>query len=139
MRPEDMETVYRFTVSGLRPHLYPLVLSPEKVRAVIRHFVESPHDFHLAAFDGEEMVGGIAAAVTPMLWFERAQADVVMCRAVRAGVGRRLLGDMMAWARSDMRVKRVVFPLEFDAPRAMGRYLRTLGFEPPQGMAVAFT
>jgi hypothetical protein len=139
MQHDDLEAVYRFTVEGLRAHLYPLHLAPERVRAIIRHFIDTPQDFHLAAFDGPVMVGGVGAAVSPMLYFERCEATVVMCRAVQPGVGRHLLTEMMTWARSDMRIKRVLFPMEFDAPRAMARYLRSLGFEQPQGLAVAFT
>lgn len=134
-----MEVAYRFCVEGLRPELYPLVLSPQRVREVMHHVMSTTRDFHLAAFDGQQMVGGVAAVVTPMLWFERSEANVVMCRAVRPGVGRRLIDDLIRWAREDMRIKRVLFPVEFDAPAAMTRYLRMRGFNQPQAFAVAYT
>ena len=138
MTLDDLDQVAAFSMAGLRAHLYPLWPSQEKVRHVVRHFIESETDFHLAAFDGERMVGGIAAAVTEMLWFERCEATVVMFRAQTAGVGAGLLDDMKTWAARDMRIRRVQIACEFDAPKAMARYLAMRGFKHQQVMAVAY-
>lgn len=75
------------------------------------------------------MVGGIAAAVVEMPFFERWEAHVIMCRAVVPGVGRRLIAALRAWADQDFRIKRVLFPQEFHAdPRAL-RMLARYGFK----------
>lgn len=124
----DAEQIAAFAIEGLRPDLYPMRLSREKVNATIEHFMRSTSDFHLAAFDGERFVGGIAAVVHESPWFERFDATVVMCRAIVPGVGRRLLAALKAWIDDDMRIRRCMFPLEFDADSRMQRLLARYGF-----------
>lgn len=139
LRPNDLEPVANYAIEGMRPELVPLVLSRERVRSVIRHIETSQQDFHLVAEHDGQIVGAIAAITSPMLWFERWEATVVMCRATFPGAGAEMVRRLMAWAKDDPRVKRVVFPLEFDAPKAMARFLRMNGFGQPQGAAVAYT
>lgn len=124
-----MPAVAEFAIEGMRADLYPgLRLSRKKVDAVVEHFRGSWTDFHLVAFDKGKVAGAIAAAVQELLFFERAEAHVVMCRAVVPGVGRRLIAALRAWAGSDIRVRRVQFPQEFHAdPRAV-RLLARYGF-----------
>lgn len=128
IQPADAEQAAAFAIQGMRPDLYPMRLSREKVGATIEHFMRSTSDFHLAAFDGERVVGGIAAAVYESPWFERCDATVVMCRAIVPGVGRRLLAALKAWMDDDMRIRRAFFPLEFDADIRMLRLLARYGF-----------
>lgn len=132
IQPADIEQVEAFAVQGLRPELYPMRLSAEKVKATIGHFMRSDRDFHLAAFDGDRMVGGLAAAVYESPWFERCDATVMMCRAVVPGVGRSLIAALKAWADDSPMVRRVFFPLEFDASPAMTRLIRRYGFTSTQ-------
>ena len=47
MTLDDLDQVAAFSMAGLRAHLYPLWPSQEKVRHVVRHFIESETDFHL--------------------------------------------------------------------------------------------
>jgi hypothetical protein len=124
----DLPTVEAFAIEGLRPDLYPLHLSRDKVRAVIGHFAKPNNDFSLAAFDGEQMVGGIAAVVQEQLWFERHEAIVVMCYATVPGVGRTLVRRLMEWVSDEPRVRVVRWPCEFDAPRSMVRLAQMCGF-----------
>lgn len=113
----------------MRLDLYPeLEISKIKVEFVAKHFADSWHDFHLVAFDAGRVVGGIAAAVQEPLFFGRAEAHVVGCRAVVPGVGRRLIAALRKWADTDSRVRRVIFPQEFHAdPRAL-KLLARYGF-----------
>jgi hypothetical protein len=135
--PQDMDQVAAFAIDGMRPHLFPtLRLSPLKVQATIEHFMRSTTDFHLGAFDDGRVVGGIAAAVHESPWFERSDATVVMCRAVVPGVGRRLLAALKAWIADDIRIRRVFFPLEFDADVRMQRLLARYGFNSTQTVCV---
>lgn len=126
--PSDIDQLTAFAIDGLRPGLYPMRLSPTKIDATIRHFMQSTSDFHMAAFDGGRIVGGIAATVYESPFFERCDATVVMCRATLPGVGRRLIAALKGWADDDFRVRRVFFPLEFDADKRMQRLLARYGF-----------
>lgn len=128
LQPSDAEAAAAFAIKGLRPDLYPMRLAPAKVDAAIQHFMQSTTDFHLGAFDDGQPVGGIAAVVTESPWFERCDATVVMCHAIVPGVGRRLLAALKAWIEDDMRIRRVFFPLEFDADPRMLRLLARYGF-----------
>lgn len=130
--PADVAQVSAFAVEGLRPDLYPMRFSPSKVQATIEHFMRSTGDFHLAAFDGDRLVGGLAAAVYESPWFERCDATVMMCRATAPGVGRRLIAALKAWVEDDMRIRRVFFPMEFDADPRMQRFLSRYGFTQTQ-------
>ena len=133
---DDLWDLTAFTIEGMRPHLYPMRLSHEKVRATIAHFRQSHSDFHLAAFDGSSIVGGIAAVAHESMFFERFDATVVMCRATVPGVGRRLIGALKAWIDDDMRIRRVLFATEFDARPAMLRLLRGFGFSKVSAVCV---
>ena len=131
----DVDRVEAFAIEGMRPALYPMQLSRDKVRSVITHFAHSQRDFQLAAFDGERMVGGIAALVSDLLWFERCEAHVVMLYATQAGVGRELVRRMFEWVRDDPRIRRVLWALEFDAPVSMMRMCTRMGFNSFNTMA----
>lgn len=126
---DEVPAVSAFAIEGMRVDLYPgISVSELKVAFVARHFAESWQDFHLVAFEGGKVVGAIAAAVSDILFFERAEAHVVMCRAVVPGVGRRLIAALRKWADTDDRVRRVLFPQEFHAdPRAL-KLLARYGF-----------
>lgn len=130
LQEQDIDAVARFAADGLPiPAGAGVRLSMEKVRTVVRHFARSAGDFHLVAFDGTQVVGAIAAVVSEMLFFERCEATVVMCQARGPhGVGRELISRLMAWARNDMRVRRVQFPIEIGARRGFERLLGGYGF-----------
>lgn len=132
LQPQDFEQAQAFAIAGLRPELYPMRLDPGKVRAAIEHFARSPTDFHLGAFEGDRMVGGIAATVHESPWFERCDATIVMFRATLAGVGAALLAGLRTWVDNDVRVRRVFMPLEFDARPGMRRLARRYGFNRTQ-------
>lgn len=134
--PGDVEQAASFAIQGLRPELYPMRLSSAKIEASLKHFMHSTSDFHMAAFDGPRIVGGIAAAVYESMFFERCDATVVMCRATLPGVGRALVSAMKSWAEDDFRVRRLIFPTEFDARPGMRRLLRGLGFSKVSAVCV---
>lgn len=127
----DVPAVADFAIEGMRAGLYPGVrLSRAKVEAVIRHFAGSASDFNLVAFDDAgRVVGAVAAAVAEMLWFERCEAHVVMCRAVVPGVGRRLLRELRTWVEADMRIRRVLWPMEAGGDPRIPKLAERLGFD----------
>lgn len=134
----EVDALAAFAIEGMpaadHPHLR---IDPGKVRAVVQHFVNSPNDFQLAAFDGPVIVGGIAAAVAEMMYFERAEAHVVMCQARgRPGVGRVLLQALLDWANADMRIRQIQFPEEANARPGFCRLLRAYGFNRVQRVCI---
>jgi len=131
LQAADIDAVASFAAEGMPMAAPGLRPSPVKVRGVVEHFARTPSDFHLVAFEAGRVVGAIAACVTEMLFFERCEATVVMCQARGTpGVGRELIGRLMAWARDDFRVRRVQFPVDAGARRGYARLIRSAGFEP---------
>jgi len=124
----DVDQAATLAVKGLRPDLYPAHLSQEKVRAMLNHFVSSESDFHLAAIDGDRFVGGVAAIIAEMPWFERKEARVVMLYATVPGVGRRLVRQLFDWYLSNPMLRRLLWTLEFDAEPRMMRIAERFGF-----------
>jgi hypothetical protein len=134
--PEDLDQAQGFAIEGLRPELYPMRLDTGKIRGALQHFMSSTTDFHLVALDGGRIVGGIAAAVYESPWFERCDAMVAMFRATVPGVGAALLAALRSWIDDSMRIRRVLFPLEFDARPGMQRLVRRYGFNRTQLVCV---
>ena len=133
---EDCEPVAAFAIEGMPSH-EGLLLSPQKVRAVVWHFWKSATDFHLVAWEGRKVVGLIAAAVGELVFFERAEAVVVACQARGVpGVGRELIRRLMEWAKGAMLIRRVQFPTDLDARPGFQRLLRRAGFNQTQTVCV---
>lgn len=128
----------QFAVDGMQVHRYPLHVSMPKVAAVIDAVRRGPMHFGRVALQDGRVVGAIAAVVSEMLFFERWEAHVVMCRAVVPGVGRRLIRDLRAWAAADMKIRRVHFPMEEGADPRMGRLLARYGFDRCQSNAIFY-
>lgn len=140
LTPNDLDQAIEFAIKGLRAELYPLHMSPAKVEVAARHFLTSEVDFHLAAFDGDRIVGGIAVHINEMLWFQRSEAHIVMLFAVVPGVGFQLLREAMRWTSEHMRIRRVVWPLEDDAPfdRMAHIAMRRFGFNRSQRVLLSY-
>lgn len=111
----------------MRPDLYPLNLSRGKVAATVLHAVESP-DFHMVAFDGCAPVALGAARVVEMPWFERCEAHVYALFSERSGAGSRIVRELMRWYQANPMLRRLMWPMEFDAPVSMMRLAERLGF-----------
>lgn len=125
----DLAKVKAFAIEGMRPCLYPLNVSEDKVEATIKALIDDGTHWQLAAFDDEgRMCGGLGAIVQEMPWFERSEAHVILYRCTRPGVGDTLMHRFMEWVRANMAIRRVFWPLEFDAPLGMLRLARSYGF-----------
>lgn len=125
LTPADIEAVTDFATEGLDPGRFPLVFSRTKTRAAVAHFEQSERDFHLVAFDGGAVVGAIAAVVSDMPYFERAEAHVFMLYATRPGVGRALMMALLAWVDDNPFIRRVLWPQNPGADKrtaALARY-----------------
>lgn len=125
----DVDALVRYAIEGMRAERYPLHVSESKVRQWVRMFMpeDTPH-FGLAAFNGSDLVGAIALFVNELPFFERHEGSVVLCRATEPGAGRRLVRLMMEWVRSNMAVRRVIFPLEEGHDSRQALLLRHFGF-----------
>lgn len=125
----DVQAVVKFAIEGMQAENYPLRVEEAKVRHWVRQFMpeDAPH-FGQAAFNGGALVGAIAAFVTELPFFERHEAHIVLCRATEPGVGRRLIRYMSEWAKANMMIRRVVFPLEENADPRQALLLRRFGF-----------
>lgn len=119
MRPSDVDAVAALGVEALRKFsaAMPLHISPPKVRAVVSNFCIRREHFHEIAFKDGEPVGAVAMAVAEMPFHERSEGHVMMCYAKEPGTGVRLIGDMMRWARADMRISRVQWCMNTGAER----------------------
>lgn len=128
LNPSDIEAVTAFAIRGLRPDLYPGHLDMNKVRTTVRHFCYSASDWHLAAFEGGEVVGICAVQVSEQPWFERCQGTVVALFATVPGVGWRLVRELMSWYGEQPMLRRLYWPLEFDVEPRMMRIAERFGF-----------
>lgn len=127
---DDVAAIADFAIAGMRAELYPgMRVSRAKVEGVIRHFAGTPAAFQLAAFEGGQVVGAVAAIEAPMLWFERSEAHVVLCRATQPAVIRTLLRELRRWADGQFLVRRVVWPMEFHHDERMPRLAARFGFD----------
>ena len=132
VKADEVQQLADFAIEGMQAHRYPLHVSRAKVLAVIEAVRTGANHFGLAAFDGSRIVGAIAALVCDMLFFERCEAHVVMCRAVVPGAGARLIRALQRWAAADMKIRRVHFPVEEGADPRTAKLLTRCGFTRPQ-------
>ncbi len=135
---DELEPMVSFVLEGMGLDANPGVrVSIPKVRAVVQHFIGSPTDFQLVAFEDGQIVGALAACAMEMMFFERCEAHVVMCQARGApGVGAALIKAMRDWADADMRIRRVQFPEELGARPGFARLLRRYGFNRVQRVCI---
>ena len=128
IRPADVDAVTEFAVVGMRPHLYPGVFCPGKVRATVAMFCDQSTHFNIVATDGGVVVGALAALVQERLWMERWDAHVICCRAVVPGVGEKMLRALRRWVDGSFMVQTVSFAMEMDANPRMRKLLARHGF-----------
>lgn len=121
---DDVETVAAFMAEGMQPSRFPLAYSRDKVLQVVRHFMQSENDFHCLAFDGDRLVGVIAAAVAEMLYFERGEAHICALYATKPGVGRQLLRDLIHHMDERFSIRRIVWAHNEIAGPALNRFVR---------------
>lgn len=137
LRVDEIEMAAEFAIAGLRPDRYPMHLDLDRVLSVAKAIVESPRDFHLAAFESGRLVGGVAAVVSPLPFWERCEAHVVMLRAER-GVGLRLVRALRQWFMGNPMLRRLQWPMEDDADDRIKRLAAACGFGRTMSVAIAY-
>jgi len=140
MRLAEVDAVAALGCEALRVHAndVPLHVSPLKVRSVVMSFCVHREHFHLVAFDDGQPVGAVALWVAEMPFHERCDGHVMMCYASRAGVGARLVGEMMRWVKRDIRVQRVVWPMNSGFDARLRRFAARYGFDSAQELFVGY-
>lgn len=136
---EDREAAADFAIVGLRPERVPLLMNRSRVLSVIDGIMSSEQHFHLAAFEDGRIVAGIAVMVTPMLFFERCEAHIVMFFSRKPGAGFRLLREAMRWVRGQPLIRRVLWSLEDDADHErIARIAERHGFKRRHALLAAY-
>lgn len=103
-------------------------LSMAKVSETVRFARDSANDWHLVAFEAGKPVAIGAARIVEMPWFERSEAHVYAMFSEAPGAGTHILRALMAWYADQPMIRRLLWPLEWDAPIAMLRYAERAGF-----------
>jgi hypothetical protein len=135
---DEVSQLADFAIEGMRADRFPLRVSRTKVLAVIGLVMGCSTHFGMAAVLDGRIVGAIAALASEMLFCERWEAHVVMCRAVVPGTGRHLIAALRKWADDDMKIRRVHFPIEEGADPRTARLLARYGFDRGQSNALFY-
>lgn len=125
--PEDVDAVTEIAIRGMRPSLYPLNLSRDKVRALVRHFAEGG-GWNLCAFEGGKPVAVCGVLTQELPFFERREAVAVALYSERTGAGWKLIREMFRWYMADPMLRVLRWPLEWDAEPRMMRIAERAGF-----------
>lgn len=128
--PADVPAVTGFALDALHWAVRdePLHIDANKVVAAVMYFAITPGHFQVAAFDKGKCVAALAAYVAEMPWFERSEAHVVFCLSTVPGIGIRMIRDLLSWAHSDMRVRRITWLMNDGADRMPHVIKRRFGF-----------
>lgn len=107
-----------------------LIVSPEKVREVVRGFAASEQHFHAAAFDDQRRaVAGIAIVTADMPFHEGREAAVMFCYSERPGAGLRLWKLAMQWFHADPTLKRIRWDQNDRFDERIWEFARRLGLK----------
>ena len=130
MTAEDVPAVTALALEALRFGMgdAPLTVSPDKVRGMVAGFASEPGHFHLIAFKGDAPVGAIAAYAAEMPFFDWCEAHVVMCYCTEPRAGTPLIKAMLAWVKSELRIRRVIWAMNDGAEKFSRVLQRKFGF-----------
>lgn len=133
-QPKDVSKIVELGMESLRRNGYEewFVLDKEKVMDEAKEAVSSPACFVMVSEIAGEIVGVIAARVSPMLFFERSQASVLMFYCRRPGDGTWMMKRLWKWYRGRPAIKRLEFTFDInmvDKDR-IAAFLMKLGMQP---------
>ena len=106
-----------------------LVVSPDRVKAVLMECLTNPRSFAWVAEVDGEIKGALCALVEECLFYERQAATVVMFYSEMRGEGVKMLRTLMRWAKSRPGIKIVAFTPPFGADPRIGHLLTRAGLE----------
>ena len=92
--PADIPKAIEIALEALAIDPYPeLVVSQERVRAAVTECISSAAHFAWVSEIEGEVVGGIGALVTPMIFHERSQASILLWYCRTPGDGAALMRE----------------------------------------------
>lgn len=109
--PADTAKIVTLSIEALRLDAYEeLVISEEKVSALVRECVSSAQHFMWVSQDEDGAIdGALGALVYPLMFYERSQATVALWYCRRPGDGMRLMQQFLAWAETRPMIKQVQY------------------------------
>lgn len=126
-RLTDVDAVAALAMAAL-PDEPEVAVSAHKVMAMVTFFAVHREQYQLAAFKDGVAVAGVAMLVSEMPFHERGEGTIVFCYAKEPGTGFRLLREMMAWVKNDMRIRRVSWAMNRGFDERLRHLAHRLGF-----------
>lgn len=121
--PDDRDGIYLLAIEALEIDPYEeLLISKERVRSLVVELISSPASFMWVSENDGKVTGVLAAFVSPMLFYERNTAQIVMWYD-KGGDGMRLMSQFIKWADSRKAIKEVQYCGERGGDKRILKYL----------------
>lgn len=130
--PADIPKAVEIAIEALSIDPYPeLVISRERVTAMVTECISSAAHFAWVSVIDGEIVGGLGALVTPLIFHERSQASVLLwyCRKPRDGAA--LMREFMKWCSGRPMIKQIQYTSEKGSDPRIGKLIERHGFLEP--------
>ena len=126
--PADIPKAIEIALEALAIDPYPeLVVSQERVRAAVTECISSAAHFAWVSEIEGEVVGGIGALVTPMIFHERSQASILLWYCRTPGDGAALMHQFVSWCKSRPMIKQIQYTGERGADPRVGALAKRCG------------
>jgi len=125
----DSKQILPLAIEALERDAYEnLLISPDKIKAMILEIVSSKRHFGMVSVDEEGNIQGVVAAVVnDLAFYERKQASVVMYYCKRPGDGIKMLRKLMRWIEARPIIRLVEFTMEACTDPRVPKLLKRLG------------
>lgn len=128
--PADIPKAIEIAIEALSIDPYPqLLISRERVTAAVTECISSATHFAWVSEIDGEIVGGLGALVTPMIFHERSQASVLMWYCRRPGDGAALMRQFIRWCEGRPMIKLITYHGERGADPRVGLLARRCGLD----------
>jgi len=128
--PADIHKAVEIAIEALSIDPYPqLVISRERVTQAVRECISSSAHFAWVSEINGEIVGGLGALVTPMIFHERNQASILLWYCRTPGDGAALMRQFMRWCMGRPLIKQIQYTGERGANPMVGELARRCGLD----------
>lgn len=128
--PADIPKAVEIAIEALSIDPYPqLVISRERVTTMVTECISSAAHFAWVSEIDGEVVGGLGALVTPMIFHERSEASVLLWYVRRPGDGMALMRQFRRWWEGRPLIKRITYTGERGARAALGKAAKRCGLD----------
>ena len=112
-RPADIGELINLSLEALEIDAYEeLRIDPGRVRFYVTEVVTAACNLFLVSEIDNEIVGGLAALITPNLFHERSQASILMWYCRSGGEGGFLMKRFLKWAQRRPMIKHIQWTSE---------------------------